>query len=428
MNRINPKYDLVIIGCGAAAGFFTSLMQEFKLPDNFSVLIIEKLSRPFKKIMASGNGRCNYSNISINKENYHSINPDATFSEIFFTKLKNLNLKDYFFKKGIPSRIDEYGRIFPYTNSAKTIYNFFEASIRQKNITVSFDSIVTAIKNNQDGLYETQFANISRPGEKLSVKSKFIIYAAGGAAYPQLGTDGESFRLIEKLGIKTTRQFPAIAALKTPKNPFCKLSGLKMETEISFFNYKRKGELLFTDYGISGPNVLYASCVISSALARQKKIDVKIDFLPEEYLSLNYFEELLKNAPNKTINGIFGGCLSIDFIKAFLEYHSLFEIAEMQKLNHETLTKIYNQLKNTVIPVLSVTSFKEAQVSLGGVDCHEITPETLEAKNHKNLYITGEAIDFTGECGGYNIHQAAACALTVLKSILKKINAEKSVQ
>ncbi|OGM00867.1 MAG: hypothetical protein A2008_11360 [Candidatus Wallbacteria bacterium GWC2_49_35] len=410
------KYDIAIIGAGAFTGFFASFVNEAGAAGNAGIIAVEKLPRPFKKIAASGNGRCNYSNENFSAGDYISLEPDPTFERTAFDSLRTLDLKKFFGDHLVPSRVDEYGRLFPFTNSSKTIGEFFEHNLKQSGIETLCDTLCDEAVPASDGSGFSIGCINPKTGEQTSIYSDILIFACGGAAYPQLGSGGASFELIKKFGHSVIGPVPGICALETSEKPFSKLAGLKLEARLKYKDFDRTGEILFTDYGISGPNVLYLSSRITRDLFLGEKPVVTIDFLPADQLSAKYFSEAAAAGRYNSPADIFGGALNRDFLKAFIR------AAGMDRLNFDAalIQRLHGELKNYKAGILRARPFTEAQVSLGGVRCAEITPGSLESKLVKNLFFAGEVIDYTGGCGGYNIHFAAACARSLVKRLFIK--------
>ncbi len=411
MNKI--ENDITIIGGGAFTGFFACFLYEtfinaphkIKMP---LITVIEKLSKPFKKISASGNGRCNYSNEKIDINNYLQLKEDNFFRRTAFEWIKSLDIRNFFEENLLFSRRDEYFRLFPYTNSAKTIINFFENRLKSTGIILLTDTLCSdiIIKRSGGGNIFTSVCR-RRTGEEVTLHSKILIYAAGGGAYGALGTDGTSFSLLKKHGHSVIGPAPAICALETRGAGFKNLDGLKLEARITHKDFSRTGEILFTNYGISGPDVLYASPGISKSIFSGEKVSIEIDFLPDKKFDSKRFLSKAGAAEFNSPIDLFTGAIDIKFLKTFLEVRGI----KYNKANvKETVIQIYNALKSHKIHIKSCRPLCEAQVSLGGIPCDEIDALTLESKIIKNLYIAGEAVDFTGGCGGYNIHFAAACA------------------
>lgn len=394
------NYDIVIIGGGTSAGFLLAFLNERETSRKPRVLLLEKTKEPFRKVYCSGNGRCNFSNTDIDESSYYSVAASDAWKKKAFEAVAQLDLQRYFLERGIPSCSDEFGRLMPYTNAAATVGSFFERQLKAANVTVkNWSEAVDVSKNGQGFAVRYKHAK-----ETLHAQAAKVVYACGGSAYPQLGTDGSGFDILRKLGHTVTKQFPGIVPLETKETAFHVLAGLKMECRMAAAGFSRKGELLFTKYGISGPNVLYASNAVSLALAKGP-VQLTVDFLPEETFTLDYFKRIHSKSKEKTVFAAFDGTLRDEFLKVFIAHHKL-----KSGIAPDEVENVYNKLKNVTFTVTGTRPFREAQVSLGGIFADEIDPVSFESKLHKNLFVTGEAIDHTGGCGGYNIHWCAATA------------------
>jgi len=418
---MEKRYDIAVIGSGSAAGFLLSFLKESRAFSKIKILVLEKNTKPFRKIDASGNGRCNFSNSHITKKEYFSFSGSNEWKEKAFEAVSGFDLDGYLSRLGVPSYSDEYGRLFPYTNSAKTISWFLEKGFDPEGVEARLGACVSAaskIKN--EGGFSISWRERESDCEHKAA-ADILVFAAGGAAYPQLGTDGSAFSILKGLGHSVTKIIPGIVPLKTKKSDLHELSGIKAEVCLSFKKtFKRQGEILFTDYGISGPNILYASNYISTALANGEKPELTIDFFPEKNMTDKYFETVHGAGDKKTALDIFGGVLNHRLLKVLLDETFKGRIKSGSKLSATDIAEICERLRSFKIAVESAMSFKEAQVSIGGVDCGGIDPSSFESNIHKNLYIIGEALDYTGGCGGFNIQQAAATARSAFRSIKKR--------
>lgn len=394
------RYDIIVIGAGTSAGFLLAFLDERGDARRKKILLLEKSKEPFRKIYASGNGRCNFSNTKITESSYYSIEGSDAWKKSAFKSAAKLDLKQFFHGKGIPSYSDEFGRLMPYTNSAKTIGIFFERYINASSVELKCYSQAIAISKNDCGFT----VKYKHDKEVVSLDTGAVVYACGGSAYPQMGTDGSGFELLSKMGHRIVKQTAGIVPLETKETGFHELAGLKTECKIAVSGYSRKGELLFTKYGISGPNALYASNEISLGLAGGP-VKIIVDFLPEDNLSLEYFRSLYCAAKEKSIAATFGGALNGEFIRVFMRHSHL-----KGEISPDEVKSVYSRLKNVELTVTKTRPMQEAQVSLGGVFADELDPASFESKLHKNLFVTGEAIDYTGGCGGYNIHWCAVTA------------------
>lgn len=400
------KYDLIIIGCGTSAGFLLSFLADAKRRP--SVLILEKTSKVFRKIRASGNGRCNYSNIEMGPEQYYSFTAGRDWEQKAFGAVKSLNLQGYFYRKGIPSQADEYNRLFPYTNTAVTIAEYFEGVLKDSGAELQTDSEAVRVSRDVSGRYVAEWVNsgTKQPG---AAQAKRVVFAAGGSAYPQAGTDGSIFKVLKGLGHSLAPQVPGIVPLETPHRDFRELAGMKIEAEIIYKDFRRAGEVLFTDYGISGPNALYASTAVAMDLVKGP-VNISLNFLAKNELTFEYFLAVWEGSKTKTFLDVFRGALQARFLLAFLNYMTGGDFKASAAMTQHDLTEKYEMLANCPVQVTGTRGFKEAQVSLGGVPAEEVDPETFESKLNKGIYILGETLDYTGGCGGYNIHWCAATA------------------
>ncbi|HNY10212.1 MAG TPA: aminoacetone oxidase family FAD-binding enzyme [Candidatus Wallbacteria bacterium] len=418
---MEKRYDIAVIGSGSAAGFLLSYLKESRAFSKIKIIVLEKNIKPFRKIDASGNGRCNFSNLNIIKKEYFSFSATNEWKEKAFEAMSGFDLAEFLSRSGIPSYSDEYGRLFPYTNSARTVSWFLEKGFNSNCLDVRLGSCVSSAVKNKTG---EGFSISWREREsdlEYKAHADILVFAAGGSAYPQLGTDGSAFSILKGLGHGITRMSPGIVPLKTKKSSLHELSGIKSEVCLSFKkSFKRNGEILFTDYGISGPNVLYASNFISMALAGSEKPELTVDFFPEKNMNEKYFEAIFNASDKKNALDVFGGVLNHRLLKVLIGECFNGDIKIESKLQALDALEIYRRFKSFRIPVESTMSFREAQVSIGGCDCGGIEPSSFESNIHKNLYIIGEALDYTGGCGGFNIQQAAATARSAFKSIKKR--------
>jgi predicted Rossmann fold flavoprotein len=394
------NYDIIVIGAGTSAGFLLAFLDECGTARKPNILLLEKTKAPFRKIYTSGNGRCNFSNTSLTPSSYYSVSGSAAWKKSAFEAAARLDLCRYFFDRGIPSCSDEYGRLMPYTNSAKTIGNYFERYLNSPDITLKNYAEALEVAHDANG-YAVRYKH---DNEVVDARARIVVFAAGGSAYPQLGTDGSGFTILRGLGHSVTEQAAGIVPLEIEEAAFQPLAGLKMECGISVGEFSRKGELLFTKHGISGPNVLYASNSISLGLLHGP-VEIDVDFLPEEQFTPEYFRSIHARAKEKTMDATFGGALSLEFLKAFSMHNHLKAVLSLNEVE-----SVCRRLKASRFTVTGTRPLKEAQVSLGGVVADEVDPVSFESKLHKDLFVLGEALDYTGGSGGYNIHWCAATA------------------
>jgi len=373
-------YSAAIIG-GGAAGIVAAISAKRK---GASVVICEKMPRLGKKILASGNGRCNLLNDALDETRYN--NAARHLVKSVFLKFGRNEILSFFKELGLEVYSD-LGRIFPVTNQAASVLKVLEMELERLLIPVKLNFEVTGISESKG-----DFVIKSKSGEE--VESKSVIIAGGGRSYPALGSDGSAYRLAERFGHSILEPVPAAVPIVV-KDPLCHiLQGQKISANAKAIVDEKtaaraSGELLFTKYGLSGTAILDISEEISVAINRDKKKNVfvildTVPFMDEDALK----DELSKRrrkalAPENILTGILPGKLCIAFKDA-------------------------PDLKERRFKVSCTRGWNEAEFTAGGVNVKEIDDKTLESKLKKGLYFAGEVLDVNGKRGGYNLAWAWA--------------------
>ncbi|MCM8761537.1 MAG: aminoacetone oxidase family FAD-binding enzyme [Candidatus Omnitrophica bacterium] len=383
------SYEIIVVG-GGASGIAAAISAARK---RASVLLVEKMPRLGKKVLASGNGRCNLSNDILDSSFY---NPEArSLVSSVFLRFGSPSIKDFFEEIGLMMYSDA-GRIFPVTNQSSSVVKVLEIELRRLAVPVRTEFEVRAISAAGNGFI------ISSKTEKLACQK--VIVACGGKSYPALGSDGSSYQFAAKFGHSIIEPVPAAVPLAV-KDPMCHiLQGQKITSRIRVIIEEKDvartaGDLLFTKYGLSGTAVLDISDVISIALNRVKNKDVclAIDMVP--------FME--KGALESEIGRrISLGLAGDDLIAGILP--NKFAMAMRNELRTKDAGFIAGSLKDRRFKVLGTRGWNEAEFTAGGVDNSEIDEVSLESRLKKGLYFTGEALDVNGSRGGYNLAWAWA--------------------
>lgn len=384
------SYKVVIVG-GGASGIVAAISAKRR---GASVIICEKMPRPGKKILASGNGRCNLSNSDLNSSFY---NPAARpLVKSIFDKFGKDAIEQFFKSIGLSLRSEE-GRIFPATNQSASLLKALEMELKRLSIPIEEGFDVSTVFGSGSA-----FTISSRSNGVISAQS--VIIACGGKSYPAFGSDGNGYKFAERLGHTIIEPVPAAVALNI-KDPLCHLlQGQKIEAMAeSVVGGKRMeksaGDVLFTKYGLSGTAVLDVSDSVSIAMNREgsKDVSISVDMVPfmsEAELSA----EFMKRASRKTSpDEMAVGILPNKFGPALRELFETKSSAEAAKA-----------LKNRIFKVIGTRGWNEAEFTAGGIDVNEIVPGTMESKLKRGVYFTGEILDVNGKRGGYNLAWAWA--------------------
>lgn len=399
--------DIIIIGAGAS-GIVTAINAK---NENNRVILLEKNDRIGKKLLATGNGRCNYTNMNLSEKNYSS--PD--FVKRTLEDFSNEDLINYFKILGLESTLDG-NRVYPISLKANSVLNILIYWLEKKGIEVKTNSQVKEIKKTKKG-YEV-ITN------EETLRADVVVAAFGGKAMPASGSDGVSFEILKKMGIRVTDLKPALTQLKLDSKYLKHLSGTKVIGRARLLRDEkvideREGEILFTNYGISGPPILDMSVntkegdVIEVPLINNLKKD-SLDMIYNRYYMF----------PDFSLEEFLMGLVDKKFIHYIVDSLDMDKNTAMNMISIGDFEKIIGLLLKSRFKVTGNTGFKNAQVTRGGVSLDEVSPENYEAKKYKDLYIIGEALDIDGDCGGYNLHFAFGCGYRLGK-ILREKNLQK---
>lgn len=401
-----------IIGAGAS-GVFAALI----LKQNYiDTTVIERNANALKKIYATGNGRCNFTNRNVSYKNYHGENPKFTISAI--KKFDNYDVIEFFNDMGIPEVELENGKIFPKSLQASSIVKQMMCLANHLEVEFIFDSFVDDVRKNGD-VFEVK-------SNDSIYKFDYLIVACGSKAYKKSGSDGNGYILMKKLGHNIVKTHPGIVQLRLNGDSFKKMSGTKFKANAKLVVdgkevFEFYHDVLFTDYGISGPTILQLSG--EAIRAKNNGLDVKIRIdtvdLDENKLyehliyiiSLNYY---------KKIKELLVGLINDNLIEEVLNQAGINYDNNVCELSKEEIYKLAHTLKNLEFSVSGYKDEDSGQITCGGVDTDEINPSTMESKKIKNLYIIGEIMDVDGDCGGYNLQWAFSSAYSCAMSIIKK--------
>ena len=402
---MSDNMDIIIIGAGAS-GIVTAINAK---NENNKVILLEKNDRIGKKLLATGNGRCNYTNMNLTEKNYSS--PD--FVKRTLEEFTNEDLINHFKILGLESTRDGE-RVYPISLKANSVLNILIYWLEKKGIEIKTNSQVKEIKKRKKG-YEL-ITN------EETLKADVVVAAFGGKAMPASGSDGVSFEILKKMGIRVTELKPALTQLKLDSKYLKHLSGTKVLGRARLLKGEkvideREGEILFTNYGISGPPILDMSVNISD----NNIIEVPlINNLNEDSIDMLYNRYYM--FPDFSLEEFLLGIVDKKFIHYIVDSLNMDKNIAMNMIPVGDFEKIVGLLLKSRFRVIGNTGFKNAQVTRGGVSLDEVNPENYESKKFKGLYIIGEALDIDGDCGGYNLHFAFGCGYRLGKILREKSN------
>jgi flavoprotein, HI0933 family len=394
---------IVIIGAGAS-GCLCAIELAKKNKD-IKIHLIEKNNRIAKKILATGNGRCNLSNLKVEPCFYHGDIDD------FYPSIVGFDVIEYFSSLGLLTRnIDSL--IYPYSFQAKSVVNIFEKHLRKyQNIEIYLEHEVIKV----EAINNKSLKVISN--KNLEITADYLVIATGGLA--SIREQKAGYTLVEQLGYQIENLSPSLVQIRT--NPYYKdLKGVKIKAKVSLFRFNKLirselGEVLLTDYGISGICILQ----LSSEIEYSKIHDYTIHIDLFNDLSVNQLTKLLKNNINllktkKTAN-ILEGLLPLELAN---KIPSIFNI---KIIDFDSCHGLSNNLKNWIFKVDGTMGFLQAQVTKGGIKGYDVNENFALKQSFDVVYACGEVLNIDGDCGGYNLHFAFSSGYRVAKAILGKL-------
>jgi predicted Rossmann fold flavoprotein len=410
----NLNHDLIIIG-GGASGILSAIMaKDFGL----DVAICEANNRIGKKILTTGNGRCNISNKNISIDRYHSEN-----SAFVYTILESFSLEDteiLFNSLGINFVELEEGKLYPRSLQASSVLDILLLALEERQIPVYLNSKVTSVKKINNNF------NITTSSD-MEIISKSVLLSTGGKSAPTTGSDGSGYILAKNLGHNLIQPVPALVQLKLDYPRLKALSGVKFEGKatITINGQEIKsdfGELLFTDYGISGPPILQLSRIAAKSLEDKASVEIKLDTMNNK--SYDELKIMLENHwgtfSYRSIYNSFIGVIHKKIIPILLKESKINDIHKpCWEISWDEKENILNNLKSWSFKVTDTNGFKNSQVTAGGINTLEINSNTLESNLLPGLYFAGEILDVDGDCGGFNLQWAWSSAAVAVKNILK---------
>ncbi len=396
------KFETVIVG-GGFSGLIAALVLSEKLGGE-RVAVVERNDRVGKKLLATGNGRGNLTNVEVSNENYHS-ESGADVSNAL-KKYGNKSIIEFFGSLGAPC-VEEGGKVYPKSLQASSVLDLIRLKAAYLKTEIITNFKCEKIEKTNDGFL------VYSEGEVL--KSNSVVFACGGKSGKQYGTDGTAFEILRKLGHSTTRLSPQIVQLKTETGLIKGLKGVKEKVEATAMDGERRiksfcGDVLFTEYGVSGNAVFYLSSYLSELNDPRLSLSFWSD---DERSAFEFLSRKARALPFIGIDDILTGVVNKQIGRAIARS------VGATSLDDKTLLSLARALKDFRLKVVGSLGFDYSQVTRGGIPFFETT-ENFESKKAKGLFIIGEALDVDGDCGGYNLQWAYTSARVAADEILKR--------
>lgn len=392
------KYDVAIIGAGPA-GIMSAISAR---RNGSSVILIEKNDAIGRKILATGNGRCNITNRFAKVENYHGSNPE--FIRTVLSAFDQHETMKFFEELGLILKEEDRGRMFPRTNQASSVVDILAHELEKLKVEIKLNSEVKKIEKDESWKITLSNSEV--------INSEKLILTTGGKAAHQFGSSGDGLFWSKNLGISIEQIYASLVPVETKEEWVKQIQGLKVDAQATFFVddeivSQRSGDLIFTHYGLSGPAIMSQSRFIAPYVDN-KDVRVELDFMKDN--TAKDLDEMLSKifnaAGHKTIKSALVGMVPTNLIAVILDEADIFDTKKVAEISKVERSAIVRNLKSLTFHIAKLRPLKEAQVTRGGISTDEVDPNTLESKKVKDLFFAGEILDVDGDSGGFNLQWA----------------------
>lgn len=389
---------VAVIG-GGAAGMMAAITAA---REGVKVSILEHKDRIGKKILSTGNGRCNFTNTYQTPACYRSDNRDFAWNII---QKFNVEKTISFFKElGIYPK-DRNGYLYPYSDQAAAILEVLQIEIAKLDICVMTEINVLDIQPVKRGIRVTT--------DKKTITVDSVILACGSKAAPVTGSDGSGYQLAKLLGHRIVPVLPSLVQLRCAEKFYKSISGVRVQGTVEIYAddislASDTGEIQLTNYGISGIPIFQVSRYAAKAIYQKQSVTAVLNFMPDmnkdEFLS--FLQERITLCPHKTLDEFFIGIFPKKLCELWIRLSRLPKEMRVSDLSGEQLEKLVLLIQHLRTHITETNAFEQAQICCGGVDTTEINPDTLESNYVPGIYFAGELLDVDGICGGYNLQWA----------------------
>jgi predicted Rossmann fold flavoprotein len=401
------KHDVIVVGAGAAGLLAAGTAAE----SGAKVLVIEHMRHAGRKLLISGKGRCNITNLASLENFIESIHPDGRFLRPAFKQFFSGDIIRLLNNCGVDTITERGERVFPASGKSMDVLKALIRWNEHSKVEFLFETRVTDLLINEGKVYGVTAESDGKPKKYLA---SAVIICTGGKSYPATGSTGDGYTLAINTGHQVEPVRQALVPLVTEGDIAPRMQGISLKNvkAVLKVNGTTKsedfGEMLFTHFGLSGPIILKLSRHAVDALRLRDKVEVILDLKPaldEQKLDLRLIRDLNENG-KKNLENILKLWLPSGMIPVFLDILSLAPLKKCHQVDAQERKKILQLLKSMTFKITGCRSFREAIITAGGIKTDQVNPKTMESKLIKNLFFAGEILDIDADTGGFNLQVA----------------------
>lgn len=401
MSTSRTHYDVIVIG-GGPAGMMAAGTAAAR---GLSVLLLEKNQGLGKKLLITGGGRCNVTNAEQDQRTFLShYKESAKFLFSTFSQFDNSDTLEFFRAHNVPTKVEEYGRVFPVSESARTIYEALLTYLKQGRVTVRSNAAVTKLERGPSGITSVTLQD----GESLSAETYVI--ATGGKSRPETGSTGDGFRWLTELGHTIIEPDPSLVPITVREAWVKDVAGLTLPAvKLSLWQYgervlQKTGRVLFTHVGLSGPTILNLSKTIGELLAYDT-VELRLDLFPDldEGSLDDRLVELFTAHQNKLLRNALPELVPASLAPVIFNLLGVAPELACHSVTKEERRRLLTLLKSLTVTVSGLLGADKAIVTSGGVDLTEVDTRTMQSRRHPNLYLVGDILNIDRPSGGFSL-------------------------
>ncbi len=401
----NQIYDVAIVGAGAS-GLMCALQAARR---GLRVVLIESGAQVGRKVLASGNGRCNMTNAFVSAQDYEGT---PALARSILERFSFDTCLHFFHELGVLTRQENQGRVFPLSGKSTAVVEPLRLACEEAQVEFRLNTEITHIRKT------SHFLLTSATGASIAARN--CVLACGSCAYPQLGGTKAGYLLAASLGHHLIEPRPTLCALHVKEKSVARLQGIRLQGKLSLpQGGQSEGEILFAAYGLSGPAALNISSQVGQLLSKGP-VTLTVDLLPEIADKKKFLVERIKIFGARKPKAFLAGLLHENIINLLIDFTGLHKNMPVSSWTENTLQTVARNLAAWPFTVTSLRPWQEAMVAAGGVKCVEINYNTLESLCCPGLYIIGELLDVNGRSGGFNLHFAWGCGYVAAQAIAEE--------